>query len=634
MLKFKQYYTLVESAENATLKAHLTHLEDLAIEEGRAGYTKFVEQVENFVNYLEGIRSKTSVNLKVDGAPALFFGIDPRPEYEGKFFIGTKTVFSNTPNLIHSVEEVDELYKDAAPGLRDLLKTVFPYFQQGYDESGKMYQGDLLFSPSRPPIIKNINNEDYITFQPNLITYAIPADPNSKLFNQVSNAKVGIVIHAGFNIQADGNKIVSSPAGRDVTSVVLSLKKVGVFAEGSNYSTLNLTIDEPTRRTINALLVSATTKINNITPEFDAQYLSNTVVTGYLKQYLNNMVREGGGMFKAVRAGESFNGAKFFNGFIAFINFKVDKASEKLGARGKANAGKKKQDIKVFIETNKNSFYNLLGATYNMAQIKEYFLKLLSQVKGKLDNMKSFIPVGDKFITVPGEGHVLYIGDTPNQVKIVDRLDFSANNFLYSGERGRSVPQPKEQIDEEEESKPAEEEENYSIGFFGGGFNPPHKGHFEAALIAAKENSDVYIIISPATVTKERGDTGISVTMKVNVWNHYVPLLEQYKAKIHLVVADVSPIGTIYEYVNTLNESPEASNIIINLYTDIDEAARYKGIEKYSSNLKKIEIKPTPRLASGTEFRAYLEAGDKYSAFKLIPDGVDKEAVWKTLKSL
>jgi len=137
MLKFKQYYTLVESAENATLKAHLTHLEDLAIEEGRAGYTKFVEQVENFVNYLEGIRSKTSVNLKIDGAPALFFGIDPRPEYEGKFFIGTKTVFSNTPNLIHSVEEVDALYGDAAPGLRDLLKTIFPYFQQGYDGSGK-----------------------------------------------------------------------------------------------------------------------------------------------------------------------------------------------------------------------------------------------------------------------------------------------------------------------------------------------------------------------------------------------------------------------------------------------------------------------------------------------------------------
>jgi len=634
MIKFKQYCTLVESNNDTTLKAHLTHLEDLAIEEGRAGFTKFVEQVENFVNYLEGIRSKTSVNLKIDGAPALFFGIDPRPEHNGKFFIGTKTVFTNSPNLIHSVEEVDELYKDAAPGLRDLLKAIFPYFQQGYDGSGKMYQGDLLFSPTRPPLIREIENKSYVTFQPNLITYAVPVDTESRLYNEISNAKAGIVVHAGFEIQAEGGRIVSIPAGRDVTSIVLSLKKAGVFAEGSNYSTLNLTIDEGARRSINALLTTATSKINNITPEFNEEYLSNTTLTAYLKQYLNYMVREGGGMFKAARDGRPFDKVKFFNGFLKFVYSKIDKASEKLGAKGKANAEKKKESVKNFINKNINSFYSLLEATYNMAQIKEYFLKLLSNVKGKLDSMKSFIPVGDDYITVPGEGHVLYIGDTPNQVKIVDRLNFSANNFLYSGERGRSAPQPKKQIDEEDEIKPDEEEnKNYSIGFFGGGFNPPHKGHFEAALIAAKENDDVYIIISPATVTKERGDTGISVTMKVNVWSQYVPLLEQYKAKIHIVVADVSPIGTIYDYVNTLNESPDASEIVVNLYTDVDEAARYKNIEKYASNLKKIEIKPTPRLASGTEFRAYLDVGDKYSAFRLMPTGVDKEAIWRVLKT-
>jgi len=625
MLKFKQYHQLLESAENATLKAHLTHLEDLAVEEGRAGFAKFVEQVENFINYLEGIRSKTSVNLKVDGAPALFFGIDPREEYKDKFFIGTKTVFTAEPNLIHSVDEVDVLYKDASPGLRELLKTIFPYFEQGYDGSGKMYQGDLLFSPTRPPIIKTINNQEFVTFQPNLITYAIPVDSKSKLYHEVVNAKVGIVVHAGFNITAEGNKIASQPAGRDTTSVVLSLKKAGVFAEGSNYTTLDLTIDESTRRAINALLVSATNKINSITPEFDAEYLSNTGVTAYLKQYLNSMVREGGGMFRAVRSGEGFEGEKFYNGFINFINNKISKSSEKLGARGKANAEKKKEALKQFLETNKQSFYNLLGATYNMAQIKEYFLKLLSNVKGKLQDMKSFIPIGDKFITVPGEGHVLYIGDTPNQVKIVDRLDFSANNFLYSGERGRSGPQIRQQQLDEDES-----EAQYSIGFFGGGFNPPHIGHFEAALMAAKENDDVYIIISPQV----RGGTNIDIAKKVNIWNQYEPLLSQYKAKIHILVADVSPIGTIYEYVNTLNESPDASSITVNLYTDADEAGRYSNIGKYSTNLKKLEIKPTPRLGSGTEFRAYLDAGDKYSAFKLMPTGVDKEAVWRVLKTL
>ncbi len=121
MLKFKQYHKLLESAESSTLKAHLTHLEDLAVEEGKAGFNKFIEQVENFVNYIDGLRSKTSVNLKVDGAPALFFGIDPRKEYKDKFFIGTKTVFTESPNLIHSVEEIDIVYGDAPSGLKDIF---------------------------------------------------------------------------------------------------------------------------------------------------------------------------------------------------------------------------------------------------------------------------------------------------------------------------------------------------------------------------------------------------------------------------------------------------------------------------------------------------------------------------------
>jgi len=60
MLKFAQYYreVITEAKEEETLKSHLTHLEDLAIEEGKAGFAKFVEQVENFTNYLDGLRSK------------------------------------------------------------------------------------------------------------------------------------------------------------------------------------------------------------------------------------------------------------------------------------------------------------------------------------------------------------------------------------------------------------------------------------------------------------------------------------------------------------------------------------------------------------------------------------------------
>ena len=158
MLKFGQYHKQIlgEASTEDTLKSHLSHLEDLAVEEGKAGFEKFVEQVENFTNYIEGLRSKTAVNLKIDGSPAIFFGIDPRPEYKERFFIATKTVFSAEPKLIHSVEEVEQYYGDSDPQLKSILKTVFPHLEAGYDGSGKLYQSDLLFSPARPPTHQTI----------------------------------------------------------------------------------------------------------------------------------------------------------------------------------------------------------------------------------------------------------------------------------------------------------------------------------------------------------------------------------------------------------------------------------------------------------------------------------------------
>ena len=624
MINFKTYMQqqLQESSTEETLKRHLSHLEDLAVEEGKRGFAKFVEQVENFTSYLEGFNSKTSVNLKVDGAPALFWGIDPRPEHNDQFFIATKSVFSKTPNLIHSEQEVDTLYQDAAPGLKAVLKTVFPYLKQGYDNSGLTYQGDLLFSPSRPPQVKQIEGQNYLTFQPNLISYAILADPNSELYKSASKAPVGIVVHAAFNINAtpDGKGVTTSMAGRDTSRIVTSLKRAGVFAEGSNYKTLNLHLDPNLKNTLHGLLEDSKRQIHSISNQFDAEYVSNSTLVAQLREYLNYMVRSGGGMFKAALSGETFNIDKFLKGFSQFAAGKINKKAAAGSPKVQANAKKKIESLNSYLSENRTALSGLLGATYDMIRIKLIFQNLLANAEGKLKGMYSFIPVGDAYVSAPGEGHVLYIGDTPNQVKIVDRLNFSANNFLYAGERGRK---PAEQVTEDEQPT----ERTYSIGFFGGGFNPPHIGHFEAAKMAAKENDDVYIIVSRT----DRDNSGITLEKKLAVWRLYVPLLEQYRAKVHIVEAEVSPVRTTYEYVATLNGSPDANKITVNLYSDVEDAGRYDNIAKYAENLAKVNIRPTPRLGSGTEFRTYLHSGDMRRAWELMPQGVDKNMVWNIL---
>ena len=73
MNTFKQFYELfLEKKINPGVKLHLSHLEDLVIEQGKKGFFEFVEHITNFKNYIYGLDSETVVNLKVDGAPALF----------------------------------------------------------------------------------------------------------------------------------------------------------------------------------------------------------------------------------------------------------------------------------------------------------------------------------------------------------------------------------------------------------------------------------------------------------------------------------------------------------------------------------------------------------------------------------
>ena len=148
MKTFKQYYELlIEKKINPGVKLHLSHLEDLVIEQGKEGFAAFSEHISELKNYIYGLDSETVVNLKVDGAPALYFGADPRPDYKGQFFVASKSGFNKTPKVNHSPEEVQANHGHA-PGLAEKLIQAINALKPVYDSinTSRIYQGDIIFT--------------------------------------------------------------------------------------------------------------------------------------------------------------------------------------------------------------------------------------------------------------------------------------------------------------------------------------------------------------------------------------------------------------------------------------------------------------------------------------------------------
>ena len=88
--------------ENTNL--HLTHLEDLALFQGKEGAQKAISFLKNLTQLAKtSSAEKFNVTIKWDGSPAIFCGTDPS---DGKFFVGTKAVFNKGAKLNKSLDDI------------------------------------------------------------------------------------------------------------------------------------------------------------------------------------------------------------------------------------------------------------------------------------------------------------------------------------------------------------------------------------------------------------------------------------------------------------------------------------------------------------------------------------------------
>ena len=172
---------------------HLEHLEDDIINNGFDGGKNAIAFLEALNELLSGhSQKKVNLTVKWDGAPAIVAG--PSPE-NGKFFVGTKSVFNKTPKINYSVQDIRNNHEGP---VANILRECLQYLSTlGMKE---ILQGDLMFTNStkkkttyKDPTGKQ---EAMISFQPNTIVYMVPE--STPFGNKINSSKLGIVFHTTY----------------------------------------------------------------------------------------------------------------------------------------------------------------------------------------------------------------------------------------------------------------------------------------------------------------------------------------------------------------------------------------------------------------------------------------------------
>jgi len=264
-----------------------------------------------------------------------------------------------------------------------------------------------------------IDGEKYYTFQPNTIVYAVPV--NSDFGRDLKSKKIGVVWHttytgddlqsmkANFGADISGMKKVSTIWMDDATYKDVSGKATMTEKETA-VVTSHLSMAGKTFRKINSGLLN---KFLNIQEGF-----TGNLAGASLKTYNNSKVREG----KPIS-----NPKAHAQGYLKWVENTFNKNIDKL------KTPKKKEELEV---KKKEMLRELKKHTTNLTSIIEFQNHIVEAKMGivkKLNSVKqltdTFIRTSNGYKVVNPEGFVAIDRVSGNAVKLVDRMEFSFNNF-------------------------------------------------------------------------------------------------------------------------------------------------------------------------------------------------------------
>ena len=401
MYSFKQY--LSESKNT-----HLEHLEDEIINNGYQGGVNAVEFLKSLRNMLVGSSGrKVNVSVKWDGAPAVICGTNPE---NGKFFVGSKSVFNVTPKINYTPADIR---KNHSGGLVDKLIVALRELRK-LNIKG-VVQGDFLYTPDE---IKTatIRGEKVITFTPNTITYAIPEDSN--LAKRIQSSKMGIIFHTSYT----GRKMSNLKAKFGVN--VRSFSKTNsVFFDDAGYKDTSgvATFTELESDQYDALLRMAAGSISKGKGVLDLMKRQTNLLSvgARLKIFFNDFIRRGQTIANVKKLQTQFK-----TYYTKVLDDEINKRKTK-SAKDRF-AAQKKEGLR-FIDRYEDQIYFAIASYVTLQRTKNYLVNKMNQIK----SIGTFIQKGNGFEVTNPEGYVA-VDRLGNAVKLVDRLEFSTANFTVS----------------------------------------------------------------------------------------------------------------------------------------------------------------------------------------------------------
>ena len=389
---------------------HLEHLEDEIINYGVDGGRAAINFLQSLRDMLSG-SSRSSVNMTVkwDGAPAIFAGVDPS---DGKFFVAKKSVFNVSPKLYKTNKEIDD---DLSGNLNSKFKVALAEFSKLGIKG--VLQGDLMFTDDIEKT--KIEGVVYYTFQPNTIVYAVPVD--SDLGKVMNRAKIGVVWHTTYT----GKELQDMKASFGVNISGLN-KPSSVWMDDATYKDVSgrATFTEKEKDAVTKILSQTGSTFQRINAPLLKKFinlqesLKGVLAGASLKTYNNSKVRVG----EIIK-----NPKQHAQGYVKWVEMSIQKQIDKVKTdKGKDKYKNIQKEYIREVRKHINNLTNILTFQNLLVDAKMQIIKKLNSVKGLTD---TFIKTDNGFKVTNPEGYVAIDRVSGGAVKLVDRMEFSFNNF-------------------------------------------------------------------------------------------------------------------------------------------------------------------------------------------------------------